>query len=105
MAPRDDEGRERDIRDVLREATSRRPLDTDSVREAQRLRRTYLWVILNSSEVEFRRALIDLGWDPTSREFEEHVGAWRALRRRRGGTPRDEPPFPPEASSPNAPAS
>ena len=101
----EEEKRQREIEDVIREATSRRPIDTEAVREAQRLRRDYLWLIRNADEMTFRKRLIDLGWEPGSPEFDERVRAWRAIRQPRGETPRDEPPAPPETSSRDAPSS
>ncbi|MBI3635868.1 MAG: hypothetical protein HY216_06575 [Candidatus Rokubacteria bacterium] len=82
--PDDDpaEKRKRDIADVIREERRRRrPLDVDQLRDAQKIRRDYLWLIRNADEATFRKALSDLGWKPGSPEFEARVRAWRELRR------------------------
>jgi len=101
----DEEKRQQDIEDVIREATSRRPLDVEALREEQRVRNDYRWLIRNADEATFKKGLSDLGWTPGSIEFEQHVRAWRALRRPFGGTPPGEPSSPPEASSPSGPSS
>ena len=81
----DDEPRDRDIRDVLREERSRgrRPVDSETERIERELREGFLKLIGDGTEADFRDALIALGWEPDSPEFEAFVTPWRALPRAR----------------------
>ena len=81
MEKPDDERRQQDIEDVIREETARRrPIDMEAIREAIRLRRDYWGLVRGADEATFREFLTELGWKPGSPEFERFVRDWRALQ-------------------------
>jgi hypothetical protein len=87
MANRDDEQRQRDIADVIREEIARRrPIDMEDIRTRLQERSDILAVIRGRDEKEFRRVLSDY-FEPDAPEFEQLVAVWRALRRPSGAAP------------------
>ena len=80
---KDDEKREEEIEDVIREEVARRrPIDTDAIRRRQRQRRDALLRLRNVDEPTLRRLLIsEYGLTPGSAELDDVVRAWRAIPR------------------------
>lgn len=94
----DEEKRQQEIEDVIREETSRRkPIDTDAIRERQEEKRDLRAIIRNADEAAFRAALSEYGLQPGSDAFEKLVADWRALRRPSAARPRGGPPALPGA--------
>ena len=80
---KDDEKREEEIEDVIREEVARRrPIDTDAIRRRQRQRRDALLRLRNVDEPTLRRLLIsEYGLTLGSAELDDVVRAWRAIPR------------------------
>jgi hypothetical protein len=76
-----EEGREQDIADVIREEVARRrPIDMDEVRARNRRRSGFLAMLRGIDETTFRKILNDHGVKPDSPQFAELLAAWRALQ-------------------------
>jgi hypothetical protein len=83
MGKPDDEKRQEEIDDVIREEISRRrPIDTDAMRKRHRQRRDALLRLRSVDERTLRGLLVsEYGLKPGSPELEDVVRAWRAMQR------------------------
>ena len=75
-----DEERERDLRDIVREETSRgrRPVDTDEIRRQRELRESLLTLIRTGDLKAVTTSLRENGWTET--QIDEVAALWRQLR-------------------------
>ena len=76
----DDEERQRDVRDVIREEKSRgrRPVDTDALRDYQEKLAKCRELLQYGNESDLRDAIRALGLEDGSPEFVEAIRIWRA---------------------------
>jgi len=72
-----------DIQDVMREEKSRgrRPVDTDALRERQKLSHHYKRLLRINRREDFIEAIRDLGIQPGSELFDEFLRTWNDVRR------------------------
>lgn len=72
-----------DVQDVIREEESRgrRPVDTEELRTRQALKQKYRRLLQINRREDFVEAILALGIEPGSEEFDEFLQAWNAARR------------------------